>query len=237
MSVGGPGDDPLVLLLGLLAPLGPQLLGQPVGLVDHGPGLAPGLVDDAAVLRLGLRRPPLGLLGVGQRLADGGLALLHGLADAGQHVLGQDAEHEQERDQLDDERRVGDEEVDEARSTRAQLALGEDEDEQGGEGQVDEVHAFDQTDDQEHGRVQPALDLGLTGDAGDGLATGQAVTDGGADGATAEGETAAGEGAGQLDGLLRVLAMWWISPVVGASSGMGIVGGRTSVPSVSTANW
>ena len=81
-------------------------------------------------------------------------------------------------------------------------ALGEDEDEQRREGQVDEVHAFDQTDDQEHGRVEAALDLGLAGDAGDGLATGQAVTDGGADGPASERQAAADEGAGQLDGLL-----------------------------------
>src|ERR1700722_10089243 len=93
-------------------------------------------------------------------------------------------------------------------------ALGEDEHEQGGERQVDEVHAFDQTHDQEHGRVEPALHFRLPGDAGDGLASGQAVTDSGADGTAAEGEPAAREGAGQLDGLLGGCSChMWASPV------------------------
>ena len=44
--------------------------------------------------------------------------------------------------------------------------------------------------------LQPALRLGLASHAGDGLAPGQAVTDGGADRAAAEGQTAADHGAG-----------------------------------------
>ena len=58
----GPSQRTVVLLLGLLAPLRPHLLGQPVGLVDHGPSLGPGLADGPLVLLFGLGRPPLGLL-------------------------------------------------------------------------------------------------------------------------------------------------------------------------------
>jgi len=57
-------------------------------------------------------------------------------------------------------------------------ALGENEDEQHGEGEVDEVHRLDQADRQEEQRLQPALRLGLAGDTGDQLATGEAVGDG-----------------------------------------------------------
>src|SRR5579884_141993 len=95
----------------------------------------------------------------------------------------------------------------------ALLALGQDEDEQGHDGQVDEVHGLDQTHDQEHGRVEPALHLGLPGDAGDGLATGQTVTDRRPDGSTAEGEATAGERPGQLDCLLSGCCHCWISPI------------------------
>ena len=47
-----------------------------------------------------------------------------------------------------------------------------------------------------------ALRLGLAGDAGDGLAPGQAVTDGGTDGAAAQGQATTDHGAGQLDRLV-----------------------------------
>ena len=77
MSARARADDALVLLVGLLALLGSHLLGQPVGLLDHGAGLGAGLADGAPVLLLRLRRSPLGLLGVVERLADGRLAFLH----------------------------------------------------------------------------------------------------------------------------------------------------------------
>ena len=54
-------------------------------------------------------------------------------------------------------------------------------------------------DRQEHDGEQPALGLGLPGHAGDRLAPGQAVADGGADGAAAQDQAAADHGAGQLD--------------------------------------
>ena len=62
---------------------------------------------------------------------------------------------------------------------------------------------LDEADDEEHRRVQAALDLGLAGDARDRLATGEAVTDGGTHGTTAQCETTADEGAGQFDRLLH----------------------------------
>ncbi len=63
-------------------------------------------------------------------------------------------------------------------------------------------------DDDEHDREQPALGFWLAGDAGDRLAAGQAVADGGADGAAAEGEPAADHGAGKLDRLVEVICHW-----------------------------
>ena len=63
---------------------------------------------------------------------------------------------------------------------------GDDVDEEEAERQVDEVHPLDESDDQEHRHLQPSLRLRLTGGAGDGRVAGEAVTDGGADRATAE---------------------------------------------------
>ena len=56
------------------------------------------------------------------------------------------------------------------------------------------------------------LRLGLTGDALDQRATGQAVTDGGADGAAAEGDAATDEAAGGLDGLGGYVHCHFFSP-------------------------
>ena len=70
--------------------------------------------------------------------------------------------------------------------TNPYFAVGDDVDEEEAEREVDEVHPFDQSDDQEHGHLQPALRLWLTGGSGDGRVTGETVTDGGADRATAE---------------------------------------------------
>src|SRR3954470_3986782 len=78
--------------------------------------------------------------------------------------------------------------------TASLSARAQDEHEQGHEGQVDEVHALDQPDDQEHGGVQPAGRLGLAGHALDDRRAGQAVTDRRADGATGEGDATADEG-------------------------------------------
>src|SRR3954447_14143459 len=70
-------------------------------------------------------------------------------------------------------------------------SLAEDEDEQRHEGQVDEVHTFDERDRQEEDRLQATLCLGLARHALDVGRAGQAVTDAGADGATGKGQTAA----------------------------------------------
>src|SRR3954464_12706757 len=79
--------------------------------------------------------------------------------------------------------------------------LREDEDEQHGEGEVDEVHRLNQADRQEEQGLQAALGLRLPGDAGDELATGQAVTARSADRAAAQGQAATDEAAGELDRL------------------------------------
>src|SRR5690242_4263632 len=79
-------------------------------------------------------------------------------------------------------------------------SLTEDEDEERHEGQVDEVHTFDQRDRQEEDRLQAALGFGLTSHALDVRRAGQAVTHAGADSTTGEGQAAADEGARGLDG-------------------------------------
>ena len=57
--------------------------------------------------------------------------------------------------------------------------------------------ASHQAHGEEHDGEQASLRLGLTGHTGDGLATGQAVTDGGANSAASQGQAAADHGAGQ----------------------------------------
>src|SRR3954453_19333229 len=97
--------------------------------------------------------------------------------------------------------------------------LPEDEDEQRHEGEVDEVHGLDQADGQEEEGGQPTLRLRLAGDARDQVPTGHAVTDGGADGAAAERETTADEGARGLDGRGVVSGCQLLSPPVAAPAG------------------
>src|SRR5215510_1560968 len=80
------------------------------------------------------------------------------------------------------------------------VVLGEDEDEHRHEGQVDEVHRLDQADGQEEDREQPALCLRLPGHARDRRASGQSVTDRGADRAASECEATSDEGPRQLNG-------------------------------------
>src|SRR5579875_231752 len=91
------------------------------------------------------------------------------------------------------------------------LAGGEDEHEQGREGQVDEVHGLHQADDEEHGRVQAALDFGLAGDAGDRLAAGQAVADRRSYCPPAEGEASSGERTGELYSFFQAGSHWLLS--------------------------
>src|SRR3954462_5190239 len=79
-------------------------------------------------------------------------------------------------------------------------SLAENEDEQRHEGQVDEVHTFDERDGQEEDRLQTTLSLRLASDALDVGRAREAVTDAGADGATREGKATADERAGRLDG-------------------------------------
>src|SRR5689334_12687427 len=79
------------------------------------------------------------------------------------------------------------------------LLLGEHENEQHREGEVDEVHRLHQTDGEEEQRLQPALGLRLAGDARDQRATGQTVTDSRANRAATEGHAAADEGTGKRD--------------------------------------
>src|ERR1700722_7320811 len=73
---------------------------------------------------------------------------------------------------------------------------GEDVDEHHHEQQVDEVHGLHQADRQEEVLTGLGLDLRLPGDGGDGLRTGQAVTDRGTDGAPAECKPAADQRTG-----------------------------------------
>src|SRR5579872_3930850 len=65
----------------------------------------------------------------------------------------------------------------------------DDEDEEETKSEVDEVHALDQSDDQEHRDLKASLRLGLTRGAGDRRAAGQTVTDGCADRSSAERES------------------------------------------------
>src|ERR1700750_2610272 len=103
--------------------------------------------------------------------------------------------------------------VDECAMTRLPFYfLGEDEDEQHGEGQVDEVHRLDQTDRQEEQRPQATFCLGLAGQAGDQRATGETVTDRRANRRSTEGHPATDEGAGELDGL-RVYCSHFFSSI------------------------
>ena len=102
--------------------------------------------------------------------------------------------------------------------TGGQLRLGdalggEDVDEHHHEQQVDEVHGLHQTDRQEEVLTGLGLDLGLTGDGRDGLRPGQAVTDRGTDGAAAQGEAAADEGAGDADRTFNVSVAIVSSPL------------------------
>jgi hypothetical protein len=76
---------------------------------------------------------------------------------------------------------------------RHELLLLEDVDEDDHEQQVDEVHGLHQTHRQEEVLTRLVLNLGLTRDRRDGLATGQAVADRRTDSATAEGEAATDE--------------------------------------------
>ena len=95
----------------------------------------------------------------------------------------------------------------------AELLLLEDVDEHDHEQQVDEVHRLDQTDGQEEVLTGLVLDLGLTGDRRDGLATGQTVTDRRTDGAATEGESATDECTRDADRTLRsVLLPFSIPP-------------------------
>src|SRR3954453_409823 len=78
--------------------------------------------------------------------------------------------------------------------------LAEREDEQGHEGEVDEVRRLTQTDREEEQGHQATLRLGLASNARDRRATGEPVTDRGADGTTGEGEPTADQRTGGLDG-------------------------------------
>ena len=92
------------------------------------------------------------------------------------------------------------------RRARRDALGGEDVDEHHHEQQVDEVHGLHQADRQEEVLTGLGLDLGLAGDGRDGLRAGQAVTDGGTDGAAAEGEATADERAGDSYRTFNVFA-------------------------------
>jgi hypothetical protein len=76
------------------------------------------------------------------------------------------------------------------------LLLCENEDEQHGEGEVDEVHRLDQTHGQEKQCLQAPLRFGLASHALDQRATGKTVTDRSADSTSAQRHAPAYEGAG-----------------------------------------
>ena len=83
---------------------------------------------------------------------------------------------------------------------------GEDVDEHHHEQQVDEVHGLHQADRQEEVLTGLGLDLRLPCDGGDGLRTGQAVTDRGTDGTSAQCESATDQGAGDTNRTFNVFA-------------------------------
>jgi hypothetical protein len=62
------------------------------------------------------------------------------------------------------------------------------------EHEVDEVHGFNETNGQEEVRTSLVLDLGLTRDGGNRLATSQTVTNRRTDSTAAEGEAATDQG-------------------------------------------
>ena len=144
-----------------------------------------GLLD----LRLHFGQALLGLLVVkAQAGLDLVLAFGGGRDDSRVDVFPEDEDHQDERDQLGEERPVGVEKPGRlgiAITVSRPLLFGDDVDEEESEREVDEVHPFDQPDDQEHGHLEPALGLGLTGGTGDGRVP-ATVTDGGADRAAAE---------------------------------------------------
>ena len=157
--------------------------------------------------------------------------------------LRDDPEHDEEEYELDHERPVRNQEVRRLRNRGrrdrcsskhergALLLLVEDEDEEGHEADVDEVGRFTEADDDEHQGHQPTLGLGLTGDAGDRLATGEAVTNGCADGAAAEREAAADHCACELNRLppcCRPLLTYFLSFVDFRSLARGSIGLRLS---------
>src|ERR1700729_1581111 len=90
---------------------------------------------------------------------------------------------------------------------------GEDVDEHHHEQQVDEVHGLHQADRQEEVLTGLGLNLGLPCDGRDGLRTGQAVADRGTDGAPAQCEAAADEGAGDTYRTFNVVCCHVSSPL------------------------
>jgi hypothetical protein len=78
--------------------------------------------------------------------------------------------------------------------------LSDDEDENDHEGQVDEVHGFDQADRQEQDREELRAGFGLPRHTSNRLGAGKTVTDGRTDSTATQQEATADEGPGRLDG-------------------------------------
>src|SRR5262249_48748511 len=100
---------------------------------------------------------------------------------------------------------VGTRKLPSACALAVKLLLGQNEDEQHREREVDEVHRLDQTHGQEEQCLQAALRFGLASHALDQRATGETVTDRSADGTAAQRHAPAYEGTSQRNGLGRYL--------------------------------
>src|SRR6266568_2077221 len=164
-------EKPTGLVLGLLLQLLAELLCRLACGIDD----ALGRLSSVVQLGFGFFEPGFGrdafLLGLSQLVGNLALPRLCQPHDLRVNVAGEDCHHHQEGDLLG-----GD------------LAY-----EHEPEGKIDEVHRLDEADDREQPGDHPALGLRLAGDAADEGVAGQAVTDGGANGAQPEGEAEADE--------------------------------------------
>src|SRR6267378_2000407 len=167
------------LVLSLLLELLPELLRRFVCCLNDA------LCGLSRVVQLGLGflEPLLGrgafLLGFAQQVGNLALPRLRQPHDLRKYIAGEDGQHHEECDHLDDHRPV---DVDYAcrACEKCHLLGGYLADEHEPEREVDEVHRFDEAHDREEPGDHAALCLGLAGDAADECVAGQAVTDGGA---------------------------------------------------------
>src|SRR6478752_1516153 len=189
-------------------------------------------------LLLGRTGLGLGLVQLGELLADRVLSGRHRAVDRRDDELAEQEQQDREGGQLDEERGVRNEEVALHGSDRnachrwvpllASYRRGgcprsaEDEDEQRHEGEVDEEHRLDQTDRQEEDGLQAALRLGLASHTLDVGRTGQTVTDTGTDRAARKGDATADEGAGKGHGVISYCHCDLFSSGVAPGAALGL---------------